>query len=92
MLITLDSELAGTLQATLEASRIALEKVQQMGTGNEPYTIAESAAYLKVARSTLSEYIRSGEITPSEYGSRVWIVRSELDGFLKRHRRKSSKH
>lgn len=86
--IALNSQLVLDLQATLEANRKLLEKLLQRENGNEPMTIKEAAAYLHVSRQTFSEYIKRGEITPSEYGNRVWVVRSELDAFLARHRRK----
>ncbi|AUD00980.1 helix-turn-helix domain-containing protein [Spirosoma pollinicola] len=87
--IALDSELAISLQATLEAARLQLEKAQKAATGNQPLTLKQAAAYLHVSYPTLKEYIRNGAITPSEYGSRVWITQKELDSFIAAHRRKS---
>lgn len=89
-LIALDSELVTTLQATLEAARLELHKVQQLGRKDEPMTIKEASAYLKISRQTLASYADSGVITPSEYGNRVWYMRSELDSFLKRHQRRKA--
>ena len=87
-LIALDSGLVADLQSTLEACRLELERVRQQARGNEPYTLKQAAAYLHVSYTTLKNYIDRRELTPSEYGSRVWLVRSELDNFLFRHRRK----
>ena len=88
--IAIDKELVDSLQATLEANRIQLDKLMQQQTGNEPLTLKEAAAYLHVSYPTLKEYIRQAQIVPSEYGSRVWIVKSELDTFIARNRRKQT--
>ncbi|QDK80876.1 helix-turn-helix domain-containing protein [Spirosoma sp. KCTC 42546] len=87
MKISVESELLATLQATLEATRLELKNQRKAAKGNDPFTLDEAASYLRVARSTLHQYVKKGELTPSEYGSRVWLLRSELDGFLARHRR-----
>jgi excisionase family DNA binding protein len=86
--IALDSELVVTLQATLEATRMELQKVQQMGRLDEPMTIKQATAYLGVSRKTLSTYFSRGVIKPCEYGSRIWVYRSELDNFLTAHKRR----
>lgn len=88
-LIALDSDLVQTLQATLEANLKELALVRQQAKGTDPYTLKMAAAYLHVSYPTLKEYIKRKEITPSEYGNRVWIIRSELDNFLARHRSKA---
>ena len=87
-LIALDSELVATLQATLEANRQELERTRQAQKGNEPMTLKQAAAYLHVSHPTLKSYINGGEIKPSEYGSRTWVVKSELDKFIARHQRR----
>lgn len=80
-------ELLSTLQATLEEVRLELQRVRNQAKGNDPLSIKEATDYLGIGRTTLNQYIKRGEITPSEYGSRVWIIRSELDAFIARHRR-----
>jgi excisionase family DNA binding protein len=87
-LIAIDAELVASLQATLEETRLELIKLQLMNRPEEPMTLKEAAAYLKISRQTLSVYASNGAITPSEYGNRVWYTRRELDAFLHRHRRK----
>lgn len=89
MKIPVDIEMLATLQATLEATRLELKKVQLQANGNEPLSIQEAAAYLKISRTTLYMYMQEREITPSEFGGRVWVTRSECDRFIERHRRKA---
>jgi excisionase family DNA binding protein len=86
-LIALDTELADNLLSALKETRLELAKIREQAKGNEPLTMKQAAAYLHVSAPTLSEYIKRKEITPSEYGSRVWVTRKELDAFIDRHRR-----
>ncbi|MGF7218647.1 excisionase family DNA binding protein [Spirosoma lacussanchae] len=86
-MIALDAQFARDLQATLDANRQLMATVQERLKQDVPLNIKEAAAWLKVARSTLMTYIERGEIVPSEYGNRLWVMRSELERFLERHRR-----
>ena len=87
-MIAIDRQLASELASTLEATRLELERLRKAHRPDDaPMSLKDAHKYLGVALTTLKAYIDRGEITPSEYGSRMWVMRSELDNFLARHRR-----
>ena len=87
--IAIDQKIVDSIQATLEACQLELERIRKMGRDDEPLTQKQAAEYLKISRQTLASYASIMAIAVSEYGGKVWYMRSELDAFLARHRRKS---
>lgn len=87
--ILINEDMARSLLATLESAQQELKRLREQGTGKEPMTKTEAAKYLKVARSTLDDYINQGAIAVSRFGGRVWITRASIDTFIEAHTRTS---
>lgn len=87
-LIALDSDLVATLQSTLEANRLTMQRIETLLKGEQIFNMENGAAYLSVSEPTLNKYINRGEIKPAKYGNRNFVLRSDLDAFIARHRRK----
>lgn len=84
--LVLGSPETAELKDLLLRTKALLEIIEsRLAKENRPLTLAEASKYLKVSLRQLYVYRERGEITVTQYGDKVWVMRSELDDFLKRH-------